>query len=79
MQASAGARHTLLLDANGRVYSCGENEYGQLGMSVRDAELKPTLIPNFDDMAQMVAAGFKHSLILTRAGLVYAFGDNSES
>lgn len=48
-------------------------------MSVRDAELKPTLIPNFDDMAQMVAAGFKHSLILTRAGLVYAFGDNSES
>ena len=37
------------------------------------------MIPNFDDMAQMVAAGFKHSLILTRSGLVYAFGSNEES
>lgn len=30
-------------------------------------------------MVQMVAAGNTHSLILTRSGLVYAFGSNEEN
>lgn len=30
-------------------------------------------------MAQMIAAGTQHSLILTRSGLVYAMGDNSNN
>ena len=51
VQVSAGARHTLFLDKNGQVYGCGENEYGQLGMSVRDSEATPTLIPNFNGTA----------------------------
>ena len=34
------------------------------------------IIPNFNDVAQMIACGQKHSLILTRSGLVYAFGSN---
>ena len=27
----------------------------------------------------MIAAGFKHSLVLTKSGLVYAFGSNNEN
>lgn len=79
MQVSAGRKHTLFLDAFGRVFSCGDNEVGQLGIISRPYEDSPTLIPNFNDMAQMIAAGSDHSLILTKSGLVYAFGTNSES
>jgi alpha-tubulin suppressor-like RCC1 family protein len=51
MQAVAGRHHSLFLDVYGRVYSCGDNEHGQLGMSVRPSELLPSLIPNFNDVA----------------------------
>lgn len=78
MQVAAGQRHSLFLDVYGRVYACGDNEQGQLGMSVRPNELLPCLIPNFNDVAQMIACGHRHSLILTRSGLVYAFGSNEE-
>ena len=64
---------------NGKVYSCGENEYGQLGTSARESETVPTLLPNFNETAQMVAAGFKHSLVLTKSGLIYSFGSNEEN
>ena len=37
------------------------------------------MIPNFNDMVQMIAAGNTHSLILTRSGLVYAFGSNDQN
>jgi len=31
-QISSGGYHSLLLDSEGNVYSCGRNEYGQLGI-----------------------------------------------
>ena len=78
MQVAAGSRHSMFLDVYGRVYACGDNEHGQLGYSVRPSEPVPCLIPNFNDVAQMIAGGDKHSLILTRSGLVYSFGSNDE-
>jgi alpha-tubulin suppressor-like RCC1 family protein len=33
IDAACGARHTLLLGASGKVYSCGKNTSGQLGAS----------------------------------------------
>ena len=78
MQVAAGQHHSLFLDVYGRVYACGDNEHGQLGMSVRPSELQPCLIPNFNDVAQMIACGQRHSLILTRSGLVYSFGSNDD-
>ena len=50
VQASAGGKHTLLLDTQGRVFSCGNNEDGQLGLISRGIEQTPALIPNFNDM-----------------------------
>jgi len=35
---SAGERHTLFLDTIGRVYSCGSNEFGQLGIQNKKFE-----------------------------------------
>lgn len=38
----------------------------------------PRQIINFNDIAYAIATGNNHSLILSRSGLVYAFGSNSE-
>jgi len=57
VQISAGKSHSLALDGFGRVYSFGSNQEGQLGVPGRALEQVPVLIPNFNDMAQMVAAG----------------------
>lgn len=32
--AALGSQHTLLLTKNGRVWSCGNNDYGQLSQEV---------------------------------------------
>lgn len=78
VQVSAGNYHTVVLDAFGRVFAFGNNEHGQLGVPGRTMEQVPTMIPSFNDMAQMIAAGNQHTLILTRSGLVYACGSNEE-
>ncbi|KAK3871366.1 hypothetical protein Pcinc_023478 [Petrolisthes cinctipes] len=72
---SSGLSHSLLLSEEGQVYSCGNNELGQLGHS------KITRIPEKIDALEnytiaQIAAGDQHSLALTNWGLIYAWGEN---
>jgi hypothetical protein len=39
---AAGGGHTLLVDAAGRAYSCGDNRFGQLGLGHRQPRWVPT-------------------------------------
>ena len=46
--AALGSQHTLLLTNNGRVWSCGNNDYGQLSQEV--SRKRPRMLngnPNF--------------------------------
>jgi alpha-tubulin suppressor-like RCC1 family protein len=72
---SAGGRHSLLLDDQGRVYGFGWNELGQLGWGRAD-RLIPTIIPDLP-VIKSISAGENHSLVLSEQGAVYAFGWNN--
>ena len=76
-QVSAGYQHSVFLDKLGRVYTSGNNDCGQLGLATRSTNLIPMQIDAFDLPALQVAAGDRHTLVLTRdGGLIYSFGSN---
>lgn len=78
--------HSLAIANNGQVYSWGEDKYGQLGRgdtgrndcsNVADCRLDISTIAGIEN-AVMVAPGYKHNLVLTEDGSVWAFGANEQ-
>lgn len=74
-EVACGQRHTLVLLANGSVYSCGSNDFGQLGQdrSMRKLEQVAALAAH---EIRAVACGEAHSLALSDAGQVFSWGCN---
>lgn len=65
-----------------RVFACGLNESGQLGIGPDDRVIRKTYEPKAVLLSQehfpaQIACGLLHSVILTRAGTVFCFGDNT--
>ncbi|KAA8496432.1 Ultraviolet-B receptor UVR8 [Porphyridium purpureum] len=76
-QVSCGPSHTLLLDSQGRVFACGDNAYGQLGLGFAGDCIFHPLPVTFDRGAPRVvavAAGHSHSLFVLENGEVYSCG-----
>ncbi|OXL26182.1 chromosome condensation regulator RCC1 [Psychrobacter sp. DAB_AL32B] len=78
--------HSLAIDDKGLVYSWGEDISGQLGRGstgrndcskTADCRLDIGAIAGIEN-AVMVAAGYKHNLVLTKDGNVWAFGANGQ-
>lgn len=75
---SAGREHSLLLDDQGRVWTCGGNDYGQCGTHFSSRYCKvPTLVKGFPSKIAMIAAGEYHSVAVDVDGNMYTWGSGS--
>ena len=73
---SVGSGHMLAVANDGKVLSWGNGEYGRCGNG-RRKQLVPEVVELLEaHPCVAVAAGFQHSLALTAAGHVYAWGKN---
>ncbi len=77
-QISCGFGFTLLLDNDGKVYSSGRNNYGQLGLGHFNDTNTFEQVPSLNNIIQ-IDSGYAHSLALDNNGNVYSFGRNNRS
>ena len=69
--------HSLAMDSEGRVYSWGQNNHGQLGLGDKEDRLSPEEIEFFSDKSIIqISLGKFHSLALDNEGQVYSWGWN---
>jgi len=75
VQISSGDNHSLLLKADGTVWSWGNNAYGQLGDGTTTARTTPMQVSGLSGVVS-VGAGSTHSLAVKSDGTVWSWGDN---
>lgn len=75
VQIAAGQHHSLFLNSQGVVYSCGGNAMGQLGHGMAQDMVVPREIEQFKENVVMVTAGALHSAFLCADGQVWCCGD----
>jgi RCC1 and BTB domain-containing protein len=79
-QVACGWNHTIVRTEDGRVYSFGNGEYGQLGHCNFDNKFTPTLVevPLERKHVVQVACGWNYSMVLTSEGLLYSWGSGED-
>lgn len=83
MSISCGTFHSLFLDQDGVIWSCGDNGSGQLGFghNKNNPQLPPTKIPFFINnkiVITEIKTGHGHNLCLDNNGNIYSFGWNKD-
>ncbi|XP_021046409.1 probable E3 ubiquitin-protein ligase HERC6 [Mus pahari] len=79
LQAASGERHSLLLFSNHRVYSCGDNSWGQLGQRREQRTERPEPIQALNNLrVDLVSCGKEHSVAVCHKGKVFTWGAGSE-
>ncbi|XP_046822526.1 secretion-regulating guanine nucleotide exchange factor isoform X2 [Vespa crabro] len=73
-----GAGHSLILDKNGHVYSCGWNNKGQLGQPEKEDKLNFERVRGVleNEIIIDIACGWDSSAALTNQGKLYMWGSN---
>ena len=78
VQVAAGHHYTACLTADGLLHMCGNGAGGQLGVRDKEGRVVPTLVRGELEGRKVlqVAAGFSHTVCVTKDGAVVAFGSN---
>jgi len=73
-----GGTHCLALDNISRIWTWGENDYGQCCPSnLPNSDMIcsiPTLVSSFPLIVEIIACGWKHSALVTSQGRMYTWG-----
>ncbi|XP_047306683.1 PH, RCC1 and FYVE domains-containing protein 1-like [Impatiens glandulifera] len=78
-QVAVSYKFTVFLTRDGRVYTCGRNDHGQLGHGDRVDRPTPTIVESLvDDVIVQVSAGKTFTLALTSNGKLYSFGSGDD-
>jgi alpha-tubulin suppressor-like RCC1 family protein len=81
VMVAAGYYHSAAMTSAGRLLLRGRNHFGQLGQGDQEIRLVPVTLgpPQFGGApVAMVACGCFHTLVVTRAGQLFAFGSGFE-
>jgi hypothetical protein len=76
---AAGGNHSLIVAADGKVFACGDNTYGQLAQPATTASSGTLVEVNFPGLSTKivsVAAGADHNLAVDENGGVWVWGRN---
>lgn len=83
-QVAAGANHSVVLGEDGIAYTFGANDVGQCGIVKVDGDHEvghpivtpePVRLPE-NEKVQYVSAGYAHTMLTTKNGSIYVFGQN---
>ncbi|KAI9104671.1 regulator of chromosome condensation 1/beta-lactamase-inhibitor protein II [Phlyctochytrium arcticum] len=75
---TGGANHSLIVSADGMVFTCGRNDKGQLGLEgpARESFCEVVLDSSVPREACEASCGWDHSLVTDSDGKVFGFGSN---
>eukprot|EP00817_Percolomonadidae_sp_ATCC50343_P007400 CAMPEP_0117433376 /NCGR_PEP_ID=MMETSP0758-20121206/12757_1 /TAXON_ID=63605 /ORGANISM="Percolomonas cosmopolitus, Strain AE-1 (ATCC 50343)" /LENGTH=149 /DNA_ID=CAMNT_0005224017 /DNA_START=153 /DNA_END=599 /DNA_ORIENTATION=+ len=81
----AGDRHSVFISSHGVIFCCGQNKFGECGLSSKKPSrvVVPTPILSFkdplrDDERIIDVVASDHTVILTNLGAAYSWGKNDE-
>jgi alpha-tubulin suppressor-like RCC1 family protein len=82
VSAGPSGWHSLLLRADGTVWACGDNQFGQLGNGTTLNSFTPVEVKGVSGVGVLsniiaIAAGNFHSMALAADGTLYTWGRNS--
>ncbi|XP_048484978.1 X-linked retinitis pigmentosa GTPase regulator [Plutella xylostella] len=75
-QVSAGSNHTAILTESGRVFVCGSNSEGQLGLGEDTRSCLQLTELAFMETIAYVECGYYHTVFITSKGAVFVTGEN---
>jgi len=75
-QVACGGFHTAVITDDGKMYTFGGGEHGQLGHGDKVNKTKPTIVQALEGIfVSQITCGWSHSVALTAKGRVYTWGN----